>query len=367
MRKMLEYQSDRIEAVLRHHKVPGRVTGGTVTPRWIRFKVLPAMGSRISRIKGLSEELAAALDAPSCRVARQGAAVMVEVPRDDARPVHLMPMMEQLEGVPPVTAVLGVAEDGAPLLIRLPSPDVAHILVAGTTGSGKTALLRTVVLSLAMRHPYRGQLSLMLIDPKGRAFADLGGLPQLARPVVVDGEEAAEALGSLIRLMERRDAMMQSEPPVVVVIDELVDLMMTDASSTRGGPSIEDLLTRLVQRGREAGIHIVAATQKPTAAVIGTLVKANFPVRMVGKVTSATDARVASGWAGTGAERLLGKGDFIAVAEGRVHRFQAAYISPQEAADLMASLSQGGLISLAGQPSQAALCAAGPVGRTGDG
>jgi len=296
MRRMLEYQADRIEAVLAQHKVPGRVTGGTVTPRWIRFQVLPAMGARISAIK--------ALDAPSVRVARQGTAVQVEVPRDDPRPVLLMPLLQGLRDVPPVTAALGLGEDGIPLLIRLSSPDVAHVLVAGTTGSGKTALLRTIAVSLALRHPRAGELALVLMDPKGRAFGDLAGLPQLTRPVVVEVEEAVECLASLVRLMERRDRLAEDKPPVVVLIDELTDLMMVGRAAAERG------LTRLLQRGREAGVHIVAATQKPTAAVIGSLVKANFPVRLVGKVTSPEDARVASGWKGTGAERLLGRGDF---------------------------------------------------------
>ena len=330
MRKMLEFQADQIEAVLTQHKAPGRVAGGTVTPRWVRFKVFPSLGTRISKVKNLSEELAAALDAPSCRVARQGAAVMVEVPRADAREVQLLPLLEELDDVPAVTAVLGISDDGAPLLIRLPSPDVGHILVSGTTGSGKTALMRTMVVSLALRHPRRGELALVLIDPKGRAFADLAGLPQLARPVVREG--ATEVLAELVALMEQRDARRESTPPLVVVIDELADLMMT------GGKEAEYQLTRLVQRGREAGIHVIAATQKPAAAVVGSLVKANFPVRVVGKVTSAQDARVASGWPGTGAERLLGQGDFIAVAEGRTHRFQGAYITDEEVAALLEGL-----------------------------
>jgi S-DNA-T family DNA segregation ATPase FtsK/SpoIIIE len=320
-----------------------------VTPRWIRFKVLPSIGEKISRIKELSPELAFALDASSCRVARQGAAVMIEVPRENAQPVRLLPLLEHLDEIPPVTATLGIADDGAPLLIRLPSPDVAHILVAGTTGSGKTALLRTMILSLAWRHPYVRDLSLVLIDPKGRAFSDLEGLPQLARSVVVDGVEAAEALNSLVRLMERRDAMHTSDPPVVVVIDEMVDLMMTDSSRGKDRLSVEMLITRLVQRGREAGIHIVAATQKPAAAVIGSLVKANFPVRIVGKVSSANEARVAAGWSGTGAERLLGKGDFVAVAEGKTHRFQAAFITPDEIASLVRSLREDAVLPLTSQ------------------
>ena len=96
MRKKLEFQADRIEAVLTLHRIPARVTGGTVTPRWVRFQVLPAIGAKISRIRGLSEELAAALDVSSCRVSRRGAAVDVEVPRDDQQPVRLLPLYRQL-------------------------------------------------------------------------------------------------------------------------------------------------------------------------------------------------------------------------------------------------------------------------------
>ena len=373
MRQMLEYQADRIEAVLAHHKVPARVTGGTVTPRWIRFQVVPALGARIASITGLAEELAAALDAPTVRVARQGAAIAVEVPRDDPHPVRLLPLLQGLHNVPPVTAVLGIADDGVPLLIRLPSPDVAHILVAGTTGSGKTALLRAMVLSLAYfnrpqttdHRPQTGGPSsvvFVLIDPKGSAFRDLEGLPHLARPVISDPGEAVEALGSLVRLMEvqsrqgykgrqgyksrqgYKDTRGEENPlstsplsTCILVIDELADLLMV------AGVEAERPLTRLLQRGREAGIHVVAATQKPTAAVIGSLVKANFPVRLVGKVTSPEDARVATGWKGTGAERLLGRGDFIAVAEGRLHRFQAAYIAPEEVRGVVAEVQNQGV------------------------
>jgi len=358
MRKKLEFQADRIEAVLSLHKVPARVTGGTVTPRWVRFQVLPAVGARISRIKGLHEELAAALDAPDCRVSRRGAAVAIEIPRDDPQPVRLLPLLRQLtspspfppneedargENIPPTTAILGLAEDGAPLLIRLPSPDVAHILVAGTTGSGKTMLLQAMILSLAMTNapsPYQGEgraLTLVLIDPKGHAFSLFAGLPHLARPVIQDTRETTEALHSLVRLMERRGQNGRTTPPpVIVVIDELADLLMV------GGKPVQHALTRLTQRGREAGIHIVAATQKPTAAVLGPLIKANFPVRLVGRVTSIEDARTATGWSGTGAERLMGRGDFLAVAEGRVIRFQAAHISPAEIREMVREIEIGG-------------------------
>lgn len=344
MRRMLEYQADRIEAVLAQHRIPARVTGGTVTPRWIRYDVLPAIGTRIRALTSLAEELAAALGAPSVRIARQGALIAVEVPREDPRPVRLLPLLRGLRNVPLATALLGIADDGAPLLIRLPSPNVAHILVAGTTGSGKTALLRAMALSLAYFNPPHA-LRMVLMDPKGSAFRDLEPLPHLARPVITDPDEAAEALQSLVRLMEMQSRQGNREagergtplsssslPICLLLIDELADLMLV------GGERVERPLTRLLQRGREAGIHVVAATQKPTAAVIGSLIKANFPVRLVGKVASPEDARVASGWKGTGAERLMGKGDFIAVAEGKLHRFQAAYAAPEEVPALVAEI-----------------------------
>jgi S-DNA-T family DNA segregation ATPase FtsK/SpoIIIE len=372
MRERLEFQADRIEEVLAMHKVPARVTGGTVMPRWVRFQVLPAVGAKISKIRGLSEELAAALNAPNCRVSRRGAAVAVEIPRDDPQPLRLLPLFHQLgqddDGIPPLTAVLGLAEDGAPLLIRLPSPDVAHILVAGTTGSGKTMLLQAMILSLAManragrdQHLASGlqlpddgsRLSLVLMDPKRSGFGVFEELPHLARAVVRGADEATEALNSLVRLMEKRDLapcpsgngsgrQKQGQPYVVVVIDELADLLMV------GGKPVQQALTRLAQRGRGAGIHVIAATQKPTSAVLGPLVKANFPVRLVGRVTSIEDARTATGWSGTGAERLAGRGDFLAVAEGRLIRFQAAHVSPEEIREVVRHLAQNAVSSVEG-------------------
>jgi hypothetical protein len=130
--------------------------------------------------------------------------------------------------------------------------------------------------------------------------------------------------------MVQRDMTRESTPPVIVMIDELADLLMA------GGKPVEWAMTRLIQRGRGAGIHLVAATQKPTAAVLGPLVKANFPTRLVGRVASLEDARVASGQGGTGAERLQGRGDFLAVAEGRVTRFQAAHVSEEEIVEVLA-------------------------------
>jgi DNA segregation ATPase FtsK/SpoIIIE, S-DNA-T family len=136
--------------------------------------------------------------------------------------------------------------------------------------------------------------------------------------------------------MGRRDAAARSLPRLVVAVDELADLLQT------GGKPVVDSLTRLTQRGREAGIHVVAATQRPSAALVGGLMKANFPVRLVGSVVSPEDAKVASGVAGSEAERLLGRGDFLLVAKGQMIRFQAAYAADDELAAIVARIREGG-------------------------
>jgi len=322
-RRMLEYQADRIETVLTAHRCPGRVTGGRVTPWLIRFDVIPRPGVKVAAVKALAEELALALNVPAVRVARRGAAIAVEVPRMNLPPIRLLPLLRMVTDIPPVTAILGMDEEGVPILIRLPSPSVAHILVAGTTGSGNTALLRTIALSLALCHPNPRGLALVMMDPRGSGLECFDGLPHLSRLVIRDARDAVEVLTSLLRLMEQRDRRGETAPPVVVFIDELADLLMV------GGKEAETHLTRLAQRGRGAGTHLVAATQKPTAAV-GSLVKANFSARLVGKVASVEDARVAAGRSGTGAERLEGRGDFLAIAEGRVIRFKAAFVTEEE-------------------------------------
>jgi S-DNA-T family DNA segregation ATPase FtsK/SpoIIIE len=160
-------------------------------------------------------------------------------------------------------------------------------------------------------------------------------LPHLLCPVVGEVHQAAYVLNELVSMMLQRDRERIQEPRVVVAIDELADLVVA------GGPGVARSITRLTQRGREAGLHVIACTQKPTVDAIGSLVKSNFPARLVGSVASAEDAKVASGLPGTGAEKLLGRGDFILVVKGEVVRFQAAYVSGDEVAALVGRLRQG--------------------------
>lgn len=359
MRRALNFQADRIEQVLASHKVPSRILGGTVTPRLVRFQLSTPLGVKVKKVAGLSEEIALSLGTAACRIYRAGGQVQVEVPRAEGQMVHLMDLCQRLAArgpngratVPPVTAVLGLDQDGVPLLLRLPSPNVAHALIAGTTGSGKTALARTVIASLALHNSQRS-LQLLLVDPKGRGFLPFAELPHLLVPVVTRVDEALPVLNRVVEEMERRDAEGRSEPRLVVAVDELADLVQV------GGREMERSLTRLTQRGREAGIHLVACTQKPTAAVIGGLVKSNFPVRLVGSVASPEDAKVATGLAGTGAEQLLGQGDFLVVAKGQVTRMQAAYVSAGQAEEISALLRAGSkpllLAATEGEPEQAA-------------
>lgn len=327
-------QANQIEAVLAKHKVSSRVKGGTVTPRYVRFHLVAETGTRVAKVAQLTEEIAMALGERHARIYRRGGEINVEIPNHAREPVRLLPLCDRLRTLPPVTAVLGLDENGVPLLIRLSAPDVAHVLVAGTTGSGKTALMRSLLTSLAM-HNRQGDVQLILLDPKRRGLAPLKVLPHVLGRVESLPEEIAGRLAWLVHEMERRDQAGQARPALVVAIDELADLLQT------GGATTETALTRLSQRGREAGIHLVACTQKPTSALIGGALKANFPVRLVGAVASKDEARYATGVSDSGADKLEGKGDFLLVAKGDVIRFQAAWLGPGDLEEVQARLAQG--------------------------
>lgn len=329
-KRLLNFQADKIELVLAAHKAPARVWGGRLTARTIQFHLAPASSTKLNRLESLTEELALALGVRSARLTRSDGLLSLEVPRPDSQFVSLADLARQLEGdehlrravAIPGTAILGVDLEGVPLLLRLASPDVAHCLIAGITGSGKTELARTIIASLT-RHQKPHEVQLALCDPKYHGLAPFANLPHLLFPIVSDTMEMVERLSYLVSEMERRDRELILRPRIVIVVDELADVIQ------RGGPALESLLTRLVQRGRSAGVSLIACTQKPTARAVGTLMKANFPVRLVGRVASAEDARVAAGIGGTGAEKLAGRGDFLLVAGGQIIRFQVAHTSPE--------------------------------------
>lgn len=323
----LHLQADRIEWVLFTHKAPARVTGGRVTPRTIQFHLAPAPATKIARVESLAEEIAMALGAPSARVARTNGQLSIEVPRQQGKALRLLDLIGRvqdnanLRGVlaNPGTALLGLDVEGLPILVRLAAPDVAHILIAGTTGSGKTEAAKTILASLMSFQKPR-EVQIIIVDPKGSAFAPFEHSPHMLCPIIRNVEDAAANLEWLVDEMQRREESETKQPRLVLLLDELADLLI------QGGKSLEENLTRIVQRGRSAGISVIACTQKPTSSAVGSLVKANFPVRLVGKVTSAVEAHVASGVAGSGAEKLSGRGDFVLIAGGEKVRMQVAHL-----------------------------------------
>jgi S-DNA-T family DNA segregation ATPase FtsK/SpoIIIE len=339
--RLLNLQADKIEMLLAAHKAPARVWGGRLTPRTVQFHLAPAATTKLARLEALTEEVALALGVPAARLTRTNGTLSLEVPRADSRFVSLTELDARLrrdDGLrralgAPGTAILGLDSEGVPLLLRLSSPEVAHCLIAGTTGSGKTELARTLIASLMMHQKPR-DLQLALFDPKARGLAPFDRAPHLLFPMVRDPAEALARIGYLISEMERRDRESIERPRVVIVIDELADLLQAC------GSELEARLARLAQRGRSAGFSLIACTQKPTARVVGSLVKANFPARLVGRVASADDARVAAGIGGTGAEKLAGRGDFLLVVSGQIIRFQAAQVKPEE----IAALSEPGRV-----------------------
>jgi len=336
MRPYLEYQADRVEAVLNAHRAGGRVTGGTVGPRLIRFFLNPEPHTRFTKIRRLADDLALALRVPNLTIDRESDNVVLSFANPEPRPVDLLALLDQSGPIPPATALLGLTDDGQPLLVRISSPDVAHLLVAGTTGSGKSVLLRTMATSLVMTQSPR-DLRILCLDPKGRTFRSLEDAPHLTRAVVSEPVEAREALDSLLRTMELRDRRGElptddGVPRILVFIDEMADLIMAE------GDAVTDAVTRLVQRGREAGIHMIAATQHPSAAILSSLMRANFPLRLVGRVASSSDARVATGRGGTDAHQLQGRGDFLAITGEHPIRFQVANIEEEEVRQQIAAL-----------------------------
>jgi S-DNA-T family DNA segregation ATPase FtsK/SpoIIIE len=309
----------RLSMILRAHGVPFVFgPGAEVHYRYAVLLGVQQPGVTVERIDRLSETLAQAAGVKAITVGRRGwqIALTIPLPRDFCRIVRFPDVLPINR---PVTALLGRAEDGAWLAVNLASPDTPHILVAGSTGSGKTALARTMIMSLALGNGL-GELALVLVDPAGHNYTPLAALPHVI-VVASDTPQGVAALRWLEAELDRRRADPGHEyVRLVAFIDELADLALA------GGRDVERSLTRVFQVGRQFGVHVVACTQKPTTAVIGSLVKANFPVRLVGSVASPEDARVAAGLAGTGAERLTGRGDMIVVTRGEVSRLQAAYL-----------------------------------------
>ncbi len=319
MYKKLSQTADRIEAVLRDRRAPASVVGGKVLPGFVEMLLRPDPGTKVNQVKALQADLALALGNNNVRVAQSGIHLAIQIPTEQRRQVFLSTLIAGIEHIPAHTAVLGLSEDGSPLMARLSAPEVSHVLIAGTTGSGKTSLAQSMLLSLA-RANRPNQLGCVILDPKKRdGDVFMHAIHRhLMLPVAQTVEDVQSTLQRVLQVMEQRSVDSNPLPRVVVYVDEMADLCQ------QGGVFVVEALSRIAQRGREAGIHLVGCTQKPSSQAIGSLLRANLPLRLIGRVNSASDARVASGMPATGAEKLYGSGDFLAVHGGKLVRFQAA-------------------------------------------
>ncbi len=326
-------------------KVIGRITGPHIT----RYELRLAPGTKVSKVAQLKDDLAYALAAVEIRILAPipgKQAVGVEVPNARRRIVHLGDVFQDPPADwSPLTVWLG--KDIAGRAIGADLAKMPHLLVAGTTGSGKSACVNAMLCSVLLRATPH-EVRVVLVDPKQVELNHYEGIPHLLTPVITSPRMAANALQNLVREMEQRYGTMslartrslpelnrarekRGEPPlpyILCVIDELADLMMVAPAD------VEDSIIRLAQKARAVGIHLVLATQSPRVDVITGMIKANVPSRIAFAVSSQTDSRVILDH--NGAESLLGQGDmlFSPVGSSKLQRIQGAYIDEEQIAEL---------------------------------
>ena len=348
------YNAMRLEDVLSSFGISAKVVNATQGPTVTRYEIEPAQGVKVSRIVNLTDDIALNLAAQHIRMEAPipgKSAIGIEVPNTKTEAVHLRDVLdcsdfkEARGGIP-----VGLGKDiaGKPVITDLAK--MPHLLVAGTTGSGKSVCVNTLISSILFsRKPE--EVKLLLIDPKMVELSVYNGIPHLMAPVVTDMKKAAAVLRWAVREMEarykafaasgKRDIKSYNEahpksamPLIVLIIDELADLMMTAPDD------IEESISRLAQMARAAGIHMVLATQRPSVNVITGSIKANVPSRISFAVGSQIDSRTILDMAG--AEKLLGKGDmlFSPIGANKPIRVQGAFISDDEVEHLVEFVKQ---------------------------
>jgi len=349
-----------LEKTLHDFGVDAAVTAMTRGPTVTRYEVELGAGVKVSQVLRLADDIAYALGSPDVRLIAPipgKSAIGVEVPNRDRELVLVGDIVQSSawsNATHPLTCALGKDISGEPLLINL--AEMPHLLIAGSTGAGKSSCLNSLISSLLVRaHP--DEVRLVLIDPKMVELSHFANLPHLASPVVTHPKRAAETLNWVVREMERRYELLSSVgqrnidfyneamragqlPPdddgeerehlqyIVVFIDELADLMMVAARQ------VEDSICRIAQMARAVGIHLVVATQRPSVDVVTGLIKANVPSRIAFAVASQTDSRVIIDMGG--ADKLVGHGDMLYLPTGtsKPRRVQGAYVTEKELEEL---------------------------------
>ncbi|MHB1538389.1 MAG: DNA translocase FtsK, partial [Solirubrobacteraceae bacterium] len=326
---------------LGHFGVQAKIVGTVSGPHITRYELRLAPGTKVSKVAQLKDDLAYALAATDIRILAPipgKQAVGVEVPNAKRRVVRLGDVFQDPpEGWSPLTVWLG--KDIAGKAIGADLAKMPHLLVAGTTGAGKSGAINAMLVSVLLKaSPH--DVRVVLVDPKQVELNHYESIPHLLTPVITSPKKAANALGNLVREMEQRYGLMslartrslpelnkarelRGEPPlpyILCVIDELADLMMVAPAD------VEDSIIRLAQKARAVGIHLVLATQSPRVDVITGMIKANVPSRIAFAVSSQTDSRVILDQ--NGAESLLGQGDmlFSPVGSSRLQRIQGAFV-----------------------------------------
>lgn len=333
-----------LEDTLADFGISVKVTDIERGPVITRYELEPAPGVKLNRIVALGDDIALAMKAPSIRIVAPipgKARVGIEIPNSQSSFVYLKDVFiskEFSDSKYKIPLVLGKDIAGHPVITDL--GDMPHLLIAGTTGSGKTVCVNCLILSMLFKFA-PNELKFLMVDPKMVELAPFNGMPQLLCPVVTDAKKAAVALNWVVGEMEDRYQLLAKEgarniesynqkvtenkmPYIIVVIDELADLMIVSRDQ------IETAITRLAQLSRAVGIHLVLATQRPSVDVITGVIKANFPARISFKVASKVDSRTVLD--GNGADKLLGKGDMLFLRPGneKLIRAQGSLVSDKE-------------------------------------
>ncbi len=330
-----------LEKILMDFGVSGNIKKVSHGPVVTLNEFEPAAGIKVSKIINLSDDIARNTSSESARIATIPGSntVGIELPNNIRENVYLSEILANADFKKKdikLPIALGKNISGKPIVGDLTS--MPHLLIAGTTGSGKSVCINTIILSLLYRHT-PDKCKFILIDPKMLELSTYEGIPHLLCPVITEAKKAASVLGWVVKEMESRYRLMTKEgvrnidgynakhklpmPYIVVVVDEMSDLMLV------AGKEIENYIQKLSQMARAAGIHIIMATQRPSVDVITGTIKANFPTRISFQVTSKIDSRTILGE--QGAEQLLGKGDMLYMSSAnRIVRIHAPFVSDNE-------------------------------------